>query len=835
MRVLSDLKDNESGIILKVKGRGAFRKRIIEMGFVPGKQVIVVKHAPLGDPIEYNVMGYAVSLRRNEASLIEVLSKDEKSTNSVPGFHGVQELEQALHLRPITGKKIISVALVGNPNSGKTSIFNVASNSRERVANYSGVTVEAKSAIFHYGGYAFRLTDLPGTYSITSYSPEEVFVRNFIFNELPDVVLNVVDGSNLERNLYLTTQLIDMDIKVVMALNMFDELKNNGVEFDYENLGKLIGIPIIPTVGSKGEGIEQLFDRIISVYEDRDPDTRHVHIHYGPEIEKSIKRIQAYLKEPGNEHIINIISPRYLAIKLLEADKEERNRIEACANFKAIQRAVREEIVRIESLMADETETVITDAKYGFIEGALKETYHEATKEKTSKSRRIDGILTNQFLSYPIFLLVIWAIFQATFILGDYPMQWIEQLVEWTSVQLGKYIPSGLLHDLLIDGVIGGVGGVIVFLPNILILFFFLSLLETTGYMARVAFIVDKLMHKIGLHGRSFIPLLMGFGCNVPAIMATRTIENKGDRLVTMMIIPFMSCSARYPVYILIISAFFPQYGGSLLFGIYLMGIVLAALVAFIFKKVLFKAEEMPFVMELPPYRMPTTKAILRQTWFKGQQYLRKMGTIILLASIIVWALGYFPQGRHIDEKFDATIAAMQQNQQIDNESNISAFDLNYSADIDRIELKRQQEKQEYSFIGRIGHFIEPAIAPLGFDWKMGVSLLAGSAAKEIVISTMGVLYQSNPESEGSESLIKKLQDSRYESGPKAGQKVMRPLVALSFIAFVLIYFPCIAVFAAIKKESGRWKWPLFTSIYTTSLAWIVSFLIFQIGSLMGF
>lgn len=821
MRQLSELKEGEKGIILKVKGRGAFRKRIIEMGFVPGKQVIVVKRAPLGDPIEYNVMGYAVSLRKSEAALIEVLSEDEKASNAGGGFHGVQALEQALQLRPTTDRKVISVALVGNPNSGKTSIFNVASNSRERVANYSGVTVEAKSALFSHGGYTFRLTDLPGTYSITSYSPEEVFVRNFIFNELPDVVLNVVDGSNLERNLYLTTQLIDMDIKVVMALNMFDELKNNGAEFDYDSLGKLIGIPIVPTIGSKGEGIEALFDRIISVYEDRDPDTRHVHINYGPEIENSIKRIQEVLKQPGNEPIINIVSPRYLAIKLIEADKEERNRIEGCINFKAIQRVVREEIVRIERVMADETETVITDAKYGFIEGALKETYHEALKEKKNKSRRIDGILTNQFLSYPIFLMVIWAIFQATFILGDYPMQWIEQFVEWISVLVGQYIPEGILHDMLIDGVIGGVGGVIVFLPNILILFFFLSLLETTGYMARVAFIVDKLMHKIGLHGRSFIPLLMGFGCNVPAIMATRTIENKSDRLITMMIIPFMSCSARYPVYILIISAFFPQYGGTLLFGIYLMGIIFAALLAFIFKKTLFRAEEMPFVMELPPYRMPTTKAIFRQTWFKGQQYLRKMGTIILLASIIVWSLGYFPRGSHIDQRIDNEIAILKQSQP--------------DADSEQFELKRQQQKQEYSFIGRIGHFIEPAIAPLGFDWKMGVSLLAGSAAKEIVISTMGVLYQSNPEKDEAESLVTKLQESRYETGPKTGQKVMRPLVALSFIAFVLIYFPCIAVFAAIKKESGRWKWPLFTSLYTTLLAWVISFLIFQIGSLLGF
>lgn len=832
MHILSDLKEGEKGIILKVKGRGAFRKRIIEMGFVPGKQVIVVKHAPLRDPIEYNVMGYEVSLRRNEASLIEVVQTKEDLQTGETTFHGVHTLEQSLQLRPLSDKKVISVALVGNPNSGKTSIFNIASNSRERVANYSGVTVEAKSAIFHHGGYTFRLTDLPGTYSITSYTPEEIFVRNFIFNELPDVVLNVVDGSNLERNLYLSTQLIDMDIKVVIALNMFDELTEKGHKFDYESLGKLIGIPVVPTVGSKGTGIDQLFDRIIAVHEDRDPDIRHVHINYGPELENSIQKIQEKIRKPGNEHIINIISPRYLAIKLLECDKEENLRIEQSVNRKEIQRTVREEMVRLEKVFRDETETIITDAKYGFVEGALKETFKEALKEKKNKSRRIDSILTNQLLSYPIFLVVMWAMFQATFILGEYPMQWIELMVGALAALVSNYLPEGMLHDLIVDGMIGGVGGVVVFLPNILILFFFLSLLETTGYMARVAFIVDKLMHRVGLHGRSFIPLLMGFGCNVPAIMATRTIENKSDRLITMMIIPFMSCSARYPVYILIISAFFPNHGGTILFGIYLLGILFAALLAWMFKKVLFRAEEMPFVMELPPYRMPTTKAIFRQTWFKGAQYLRKMGTIILTASVIIWALGYFPRGQHIDKRIDQKITELQQS--VDAGTSGLAEEQLSNA-IYELELQRQQQKQEYSMIGRIGHFVEPVIVPLGFDWKMGVSLLAGSAAKEIVISTMGVLYQANPDTENGASLVSKLQDSRFEDGPKKGEKVMRPLVALAFMVFVLIYFPCIAVFAAIKKESGRWKWPLFTSVYTTLLAWLAAFAIFQLGSLLGF
>ncbi|MDP2236420.1 MAG: ferrous iron transport protein B [Bacteroidales bacterium] len=842
MKSLAELKEGEKGIILKVKGRGAFRKRIIEMGFVPGKQVIVVKHAPLHDPIEYNVMGYEVSLRKNEASLIEILSDDDLNLNLGTQFYGVQLLEQALNLKPVHKSKTISVALVGNPNSGKTSIFNFASNSRERVANYGGVTVEAKTALLKHGDYSFKLTDLPGTYSITSYTPEEIFVRNFIFNEIPDVVLNVVDASNLERNLYLTTQLIDMDIKVVIALNMFDEFEEKGDTFDYDNLGRMIGIPVIPTVGSKGKGIDQLFERIISVYEDEDPDTRHIHVNYGPDIENSIQKIQTLLNTAGNEPIINVISPRYLSIKLLEGDKEELNRIDKCVNYKKIAKTVREETVKIESIHKDEIESIITDSKYGFIEGALKETYQEAIKEKKNKSRKIDSILTNKYSSYPIFMLVMWVIFQATFILGDYPMQWIEQLMGFLARTFEQIMPEGILRDLVVDGIIGGVGGVIVFLPNILILFFFLSLLETTGYMARVAFIVDKVMHRVGLHGRSFIPLLMGFGCNVPAVMATRTIENKNDRLVTMMIIPFMSCSARYPVYILIISAFFTAYRGTLLFLIYLTGILFAALLAYVFKKVLFKSEEMPFVMELPPYRMPTTKAIFRQTWFKGAQYLKKMGTFILVASIIIWALGYFPQGSHIDQKFDSEIEFQTQQFELKMVSNglnehnkNSHFHEDFQNTINRLELQRMSSKQEYSFLGRIGHFIEPAIRPLGFDWKMGISLLAGSAAKEIIISTMGVIYQTGPDSEPGESLGNKLKDQRYESGSKAGKPVMTPLVALSFMIFILIYFPCVAVFAAIKKESGQWRWPLFTSVYTTVLAWLAAFAVFQIGSMFGF
>lgn len=837
---LADLKEGEKGIITKVKGRGAFRKRIIEMGFIVGKQVIVVKHAPLRDPIEYNILGYAVSLRKSEAQLIEILTVNDLTILHDTKFNGVLELEQSLKLVPSIRSKEISVALIGNPNSGKTTLFNFASNSRERVANYAGVTVDAKMATFKLDGYTFHLTDLPGTYSISSYSPEELYVRNHIFNEIPDIVLNVVDASNLERNLYLTTQLVDMDIKVVIALNMFDELQKSGNTFDYQSLSKMMGIPMIPTIGSKGNGIEELFRRIIKVYEDNDPDIRHIHINYGFEIEKSIKEIQKLINTLENQLVTNVVSPRYLAIKLLESDEEEIKRTRLCLNAGEILLSAKNHSKRIESVYKEETETVITDAKYGFIEGALKETFRQTQQSTKTKSRRIDNILTNKFLSYPVFLIIMWGIFEATFVLGAFPMQWIQDFMDLLGQFFFNTMSDTILRDLIVDGVIGGVGGVIVFLPNILILFFFLSLLETSGYMARVAFIVDKLMHRIGLHGRSFIPLLMGFGCNVPAIMATRTIENKSDRLVTMMIIPFMSCSARYPVYILIISAFFPAYQGTLLFGIYLLGIIFAAFLAWFFKKVLFQKQELPFVMELPPYRVPTSKAIFKQTWFKGVQYLKKMGTIILLASLIIWVLGYFPMGKNIDNQVDAKVALVEANYKTQKESTKSdlineQLDLMQNDEIKNLEHERLRLKNENSIIGRIGLFIEPVIRPLGFDWRMGVSLLAGAAAKEIVISTMGVLYESDLDNGKPEKLAIKLREQRYTSGENKGKVVITPLVALSFMIFILIYFPCIAVFAAIRKESGQWRWPLFTAVYTTLMAYIVSFAVFQIGSLMGF
>ena len=809
------------------------------MGFVVGKQVIVVKNAPLKDPIEYNILGYEVSLRKSEAGLIEV------STNGNGGvrndFNGVLQIEQSLNLAPVKKSKVINVALVGNPNSGKTTLFNLTSRSKEKVGNYGGITVDAKKAKFLHKGYTFNLVDLPGTYSITSYTPEELYVRDHLINDLPDIILNVVDASNLERNLYLTTQLIDLDRKIVIALNMWDEFEEKGDVFDHEALGKMIGIPMIPTVSSKNQGVYELFEKIVDVYEDNDPTVRHIHINYGFRIEKSIKVLQELIGKEGNERLTSKVAPRYIALKLLEKDQEELARISRCQNAEEIIRVAEEESDAIEKYRNESVETVITDSKYGFIEGALKETLKpDEEKSKITRSRLIDNVLTSKFLSYPIFLFAIWVTFQATFIIGDYPMQWIEQLVSLTGAALTNLLPDNMLRDLLVDGILGGVGGVIVFLPNILILFFFITLMEASGYMARIAFIVDKLMHKVGLHGKSFIPMLMGFGCNVPAIMATRTIENKNDRLVTMLILPFMSCSARYPVYILLISAFFTEFRGTILFAIYLAGIALAGAVAWVLKKTIFKVETIPFVMELPPYRVPTIRSVLKQTWFKGEQYLRKMGTIILAASIIIWALSYFPKGEKIDGAIDQKIAQTEQifaseiNKAGFNEEEIASLELEKTAAVHEINLERQQLKQEHSFIGQLGKFIEPIIRPLGFDWKMGVSLIAGSAAKEIVISTMGVLYQTDPGADENINLIDKIKEQKYTEGKRAGQPVFTPLVAMSFMLFILIYFPCIAVVAAIKNESGKWKWSVFLTVYTTVLAWIVSFLTYQGGTLLG-
>ena len=835
MTTLRDLNRGEKGIITKVRGRGAFRKRIIEMGFIKGKEVTMIRSAPLKDPIDYKVMGYEVSLRRSEAALIEVITPGEIPENLVNAkFEGVIDADPLANIANEKGK-IIDVAMIGNPNSGKTTLFNIASHSRQMTGNYGGVTVDSKMARFNLDGYTFNITDLPGTYSLSHYTPEELFVREHIREKLPDVVVNVIDASNLERNLYLTTQLIDMDIRIVVALNMHDEMLNKGDLFDYGAMGRMLGIPFVPTIGTKKKGIDDLFRKVIDVYEDKDPDVRHIHINYGQDIEHAIGNLQTIIKKDTSTP--DPVAPRYYALKLLEKDDSVTSVLKRKANYPEINENAEKEIKKLENLHREDTETLITDARYGFIGGALTETFKPGKIEKGRRSRFVDRYITSKYLSYPIFFLFMWIMFEATFLVGSYPMEWISRLVDFTGSELHTIMPEGLVRDLVVNGIIGGVGGVIIFLPNILILFLFISLMEDTGYMARVAFIVDRIMHKVGLHGRSFIPLLMGFGCNVPAIMATRTIESRSDRLVTMLITPLMSCSARYPVYVLILSAFFTKYQGTILFAIYLFGIILAALVALILKKTIFRSAETPFVMELPPYRIPTVRNTLRHTWNKGSQYLRKMGGIILLASLIIWLLGYFPrnesklshyntQSQHISNDYDARIAANSGNAKI----SLQLSEEKTSA-LDSINILKESRRQEYSFIGIIGRFIEPVMRPLGFDWKMSVGLVAGAAAKEIVVSTMGVLYEVGKSGKDA-SLVSKLQEQVYPDGPRKGEKVFTPLAALAFMIFVLIYFPCIAVIVTVKKESGSWKWALFVAGYTTGLAWIIAFAVFQIGSL---
>ena len=819
---LSELRTGEKGVIVKVLGHGGFRKRIVEMGFIKGKTVEVILNAPLKDPIKYRLLGYEISLRRQEADMIEVVSEQEARTMQNP-YHGsitedVPVPESELVALAKGKRRTINVALVGNPNCGKTSLFNIASGAHEHVGNYSGVTVDAKEGFFDFQGYHFRIVDLPGTYSLSAYTPEELYVRKHIIEETPDVIINVVDSSNLERNFYLTTQLIDMNVRMVIALNMYDELEASGNKLDYTQLSQLIGVPMVPTVCRRGEGVDKLFHVIIGIYEGGDflsqkgeirseiledlrdwhktyvPDhefgshkeeedarprgyMRHIHINHGPELERSIEEVKKAISQ--NEDIRHKYSTRFLSIKLLENDREIENFISTLPNGKEIIAIRNKETLRIRKVMNEDSEQAITDAKYGFITGALKETFTDNHLEKEQTTRVIDSIVTHRIWGYPIFFLFLYIMFEGTFVLGDYPMQGIEWLVDQLGNLIRNNMAEGPLKDLLIDGIIGGVGGVIVFLPNILILYFFISILEDSGYMARAAFIMDKIMHRMGLHGKSFIPLIMGFGCNVPAIMATRTIEDRKSRLITMLVNPLMSCSARLPIYLVMIGAFFPNCASFMLLCIYTAGILLAVIMARIFSKFLVKGEDSPFVMELPPYRMPTSKSIMRHTWEKGAQYLKKMGGIIMIASIIIWFLGYYP--RHDAHESVA-------------------------------------EQQENSYIGQIGKAIEPVIKPLGFDWKLGIGLISGVGAKELVVSTLGVLYTN---------------EGDVENVNLSNRIPITPLVALAYMLFVLIYFPCIATFAAIKQESGSWKWAIFAAGYTTGLAWLIAFTVFQIGSLI--
>lgn len=804
---LSELKTGETGVIVKVTGHGGFRKRIVEMGFISGKKVEVLLNAPLKDPVKYKVMGYEVSLRHSEADMIEVVSLEEARTHkpTVNSYQGAisdddcddirRMTEQQIHAVAMQKSRTINVALVGNPNCGKTSLFNFASGAHERVGNYSGVTVDAKEGHASFEGYEFNIVDLPGTYSLSAYSPEELYVRKQIVEKTPDVVINVIDTSNLERNFYLTTQLIDMHLRIVCALNMYDESEDRGDRIHIDKLSELFGIPMVPTVFKNGRGVKELFHQVIETYESKEgakPQFRHIHINHGHEIEQGIADIQAFLKQ--DEDIRRHYSTRYLGIKLMEHDRDVEKMVSSLPHADEIFAARDKADKRVREETDTDSETAVMDAKYGFIHGALKEASYETGHKKDTYqlTHRLDSIITNKLLGFPIFIALMWLMFEATFSLGQYPKDWIETGVAWLGQTISTYFPDGPIKDMLVDGVIGGVGAVIVFLPQILILYFFISYMEDSGYMSRAAFIMDKLMHKMGLHGKSFIPLIVGFGCNVPAVMATRTIESRKSRLITMLILPMMSCSARLPVYIMIIGTFFSaRYQSTMMMSLYLIGILMAVFLGWLFSKFVIKGEDTPFVMELPPYRLPTWKAITRHTWEKGKLYLKKMGGIILVASIIVWALGYFPHNENLS----------------------------------------RAEQQEQSYIGRIGKAIEPVFRVQGFSWKLDVGIVAGVGAKEIVASTIGVLYSS----EGSVD-----EDDATPDEPEKYSRLRKqmtadgitPLTAYAFLLFILLYFPCVAVIAAIKGETGSWKWALFSAGYTTLLAWIVSAAFYQIGSL---
>ncbi|MBD9295214.1 MAG: ferrous iron transport protein B [Bacteroidales bacterium] len=834
---LSDLNTGEQGVIVKVNGHGSFRKRLIEMGFIAGKKVTVVLNAPLKDPIEYEILGYKLSLRRSEAEQIEVISESEakevmkkdSSFDTIYADDSDEEwsLNNLMKKLAEERKHVIRVALVGNPNCGKTSLFNVASGSHEHVGNYSGVTVDAKEGRFEYKGYKFVLVDLPGTYSLSAYSPEELYVRKNLIDNVPDVVINVVDASNIERNLYLTAQVIDMNLKVVMALNMYDELKDKGDELDIKQLGYLLGMPVCPTVSRDGTGIPELFDTVIKIYTQSDPKlARHIHINHGAELEKSIDRIKLLLQK--NQSLRDKYSTRYLAIKYLEDDKDIEKIIDTLPNRDEIISARVIEEQRIIDLLHTNTESAIVDAKYAFIQGALAETYkpHQDATPRKTVTDKIDAIVTNKWMAFPIFIAVLYLIFQTTFAVGDYPMQWIDWFVGKFGDFVATFMADGWLKDLVVDGIISGVGSVLVFLPNILILYFFISLMEDSGYMSRAAFIVDKLMHKIGLHGKSFIPMVMGFGCNVPAIMATRAIESRKSRMITIAIIPFMSCAGRLPIFVLLAGAFFPHNAALVLLGIYLLGIVLAILSAIVLSKFV-KDDDLPFVMELPPYRIPTAKAIWRHTWEKGQQYLQKMATTILICSVIIWFLGYFPKNKELmaaQEEY-ATLAQTPAGRL---SANADEVDVN-AATATKKELMTRIDslyayQQENSYIGQLGRMVSPALDPLGFNWKMDVGLLTGIAAKELVVSTLGVMYSEGAKvSEGHDMS----EDTQLQS---ALVNDVTPAAALSFMVFILLYFPCVATFVAIKNETGKWRWAVACCAYTMAVAWIMSFIVYRLA-----
>lgn len=743
-------------------------------------------------------------------------------------------------------KENITIALAGNPNAGKTTIYNALTGARQHIGNYPGVTVEKKESSITYNGKNLKIIDLPGTYSLTAYSVEEVVARNVIINEKPDVVVDIIDSSNLERNLYLAVQLMELRIPLVFVFNMKDMAQEMGIKINVAKLSQLLGVPIIETVGSKGDGVKNILDEAIKVAQSNS--INYPVISYDSIIEKSLSSIEALVKEYAQG--VENYNSRWLSVKLLEGDKDVLNLVPSPIVAEEIKRAEQE----IEKILGDTPETAIASARYGFISGACQECVTTTVEARHNMSDAIDSVLVNRVLGIPIFLGLMYLVFQLTFTLGDPFMGWIEEFFGFLGDKASVLIPHDLLRSLIVDGIIGGVGGVIVFLPNIIFLFIAIAVLEASGYMARVAFIMDKVMHKIGLHGKSFIPFLIGFGCSVPAIMATRTLDNQRDRIITMLVTPFMSCGARLPIYLLIIPAFFEKNQALVLWVIYLIGIVMAIVIAKLLGMTVLKGESAPFVMELPPYRIPTLKGVLTQMWERSWLYLKKAGTIILFISIVMWALTVFPQfPEDKAEAYTASLPALEQTVSenteklsslgyiIPNEENAAEAEANNAklSDADKAEAEKlvavleetngkideilfnySEAELEYSAAGRIGKFIEPVLTPLGFDWKIGTALIGAFAAKEVFVAQMGIVYSLGEVGEDSDALRAKLQEN------------YTPLVGFTIMIFALLSAPCMATFAIVKRESNSWKWAFFQFFGMTFVAYITTLLIYQIGRL---
>ncbi|NVO03886.1 MAG: ferrous iron transport protein B [Bacteroidetes bacterium] len=816
--LLSEVSVNKEVEISKIFGRKAFHQRMHEKDIKINTKIVVIDKNDCSFVLKIQNPNKAVSIDVFEANLIEVNEVNENNK--------------------VTQK--INVVILGNPTMGKYALFNQADSLVSETENYYGQKIEVRKVNLNFANFEIEIIDIPESFSISALQSKDDFIKLFLINKQPDIVVSVMDATNLEKGLQTATQLIDMDLKSMVVLNRLDELKSKENIFDYQSFSELIGIPLIVNQNEKSDFQQLLLEMLIGLYENTNKVVKHIHINYGEVVEKSIKAIQSKIFIVENIALINKISTRFISIKLIEKDAESIALIKNCSNFEEISETTTKEIDRIERYYNENTQVLISDSRYGFVAGAIKETLKPGSNERTKASEIIDTFFTHRLFGFPVFIFFMWLMFQLTFTVGSYPMHWIEHFVQVFSDYISGLMAEGPLKDLIVNGMISGVGGVVVFLPNILMLFFFISLMEETGYMSRAVFIMDKTMHRIGLHGKSFIPLIMGFGCNVPAIMATKTIENKNERFLTILINPFMSCSARLPVYVLFISAFFPKNSGTVLFLIYSVGVTIAVLIAILFKKTIFKAKESSSVMELPPYRVPKFTSILQHMWNEGAQYLKKIGTVILLASIIIWALGYFPKDINFSKDYSKETLKVKENfkaekNKISNSDTLALnkLKLKEETSLKALDIEKRAELQEKSYIGKMGHFIEPVIKPLGFDWRMGISIITGISAKEIIVGTMGVLYHADLDADKeTTSLAAKLQNAKYTEGDKKGQNIYNPAVALSFMLFILLYFPCIGTLVVIARETGSWKWGLFTVFYTTSVAWIVSFLVYQIGCL---